>query len=638
MAQEQIWTELVRQAQKGRKEDINKLAREAKGRLCAYIYRVTLNYDLTQDMSQEVLLQMVKSLNHLESVESFWPWLYRIAQSKIQEHYRAKYTKSPAYGSAFYKNFLSQRAKYHQEDGLSRLLQKELSKKVVLAMKQMKQQYRAVLSLRCFEQLSYSEIAVAMECSEVRARVLFYRAKQALKKQLTHQGLKKGLLLMCLGLFGRLTAPSGAATMTVTANSVKVGVMTAIIATAGTKLGIATVTAAAVGLATVGGISVLSEAPLPERSEVKSINYTIQLRDTSQGPTSSLSKGAYEQWFSCPEGIDGPLFMRMQRWDAKQTTKLCAWLENGEGNYYYYCTDNKVYINNYRVFWSSLRVRRLPTDTAEFTNYLSEIEGDLGGVEYTRDSQTGLLRSSLDDRFVEARNFRTNYNYNTLNERLFEYDWSEDIPVIDERDQMHTRGWTYFRINGEINNQTISATGQIPFVYNASKEHPAWMRLKIDNELEIMDCNNGACLRRIDGAVIAAYPAGTFFKGLLRPWMGMHTIDIIRRDAARRRVAFRTRPLRNEEDVIVRVYYEDERNNTELVYGIDMENDIIEDIRFEVRNRIIGSLVFSYLQDIEQAGGEFAEPAISESPEVPIRSGAGILWLVDLAQGNLDSK
>ncbi len=635
MAQKQIWTELVRRAQKGRKEDVNKLAREAEGRLCAYIYRVTLNYDLTQDISQEVLLQMIKSLNHLRSVESFWPWLYRIAQSKIQEHYKAKYKKSPAYGTAFYQNFLSQRAKYHQEDGLSQLLQKELSKKIIVAMKQIKQQYRAVLSLRCFEQLPYSEIAVALECSEVRARVLFYRAKQALKRQLTHQGLKKGLLLMCLSLFGRLTAPAKAATVTVSASSVKVGVMTAIIATAGTKLGIATVTAAAVGLATVGSISVLSEPPLPKRSDVKSINYTTQLRDTSQGPTSSLSKGAYEQWFYCPDGINGSLFMRMQRWDAKQTNELCAWLENGEGNYYYYCTDNKVYINNYRVFWSSLRVRRLPTDTAEFTNYLSEIEGDLSGVEYTRDNQTGLLRRALDDRFVDARNFRTDYNYNTLNERLFEYDWSEDIPIIDERDRMHKRGWTYFRIKGEINNQTISATGQIPFVYNASKEHPAWMRLKIGNELEIMDCNNGACIRRADGAVIAAYPAGTFFKGLLRPWMGMHTIDIIRRDATRRRVAFRTKPARNEEDVIVRVYYEDDRNNTELVYGIDMENDIIEDIGFETRNRIIGSLVFSYLQDIEQAGDEFIEPAILESPEVPIRNGPGILWLVDLAQGNL---
>jgi RNA polymerase sigma-70 factor (ECF subfamily) len=635
MEHEQIWTELVKQAQKGRKEDVNKLAHEANERLCAYIYRVTLNYDLTEDMSQEVLLQMVKSLNHLNSVESFWPWLYRIAQSKIQEYYKAKYKKSPVFGEAFYKNFVSQRVKYNQEDGLRQLLQKELSKKVVIAMKQLKQQYRAVLSLRCFEQLSYSEIAVAMECSEVRARVLFYRAKQALKKQLSHQGLKKGLFLVCLGLFGRLTAPSRAATVTLSASSARVGAMTAVIATAGTKLGIATITAAAVGLVSVGGISVLSEPPLPQRSEVTSINYTTQLSDTSQGPTSSVSKGAYKQWYYCPERVDGPMFMRMERWDAKQRNQLCTWLQNGEGNYFYKNGGDEIYISNYRLFWSSLRVRRLPTDTEEFTNFLSEVEGDLSGVEYTRDIETGLLKSALDDRFVEVRNFRTKYKYNTLNEDLFDYNWSKYIPVIDERDQMHKRGWTYFRINGEINNQTISATGQIPFVYNAMKEHPAWIRLSIGNKLEIIDCNDGACLRRADGTVIASYNGGTFFKGLLRPWMGMHTIDIIRRDAAWRRVAFKTRPARNEEDMIVSVYYEDKHINTVLVYTIDMEKDIIEDIRFKARKMNIGSLVFTYLQDIEQAGNNFIEPAISKNPEAPTRPCSGILWLVDLTQGSL---
>ena len=115
----------------------------------------------------------------------------------------------------------------------------------------------------------------------------------------------------------------------------------------------------------------------------------------------------------------------------------------------------------------------------------------------------------------------------------------------------------------------------------------------------------------------------------------MHTIDIIRRDATWRRVAFKTRPSRNEEDVIVSVYYEDKYVSTELVYDIDMEKDIIEYIRFKVRKMNIGSLVFSYLQDIEQAGDEFIEPAISKSPDVPTRLGAGILWLVDLAQGSL---
>jgi RNA polymerase sigma factor (sigma-70 family) len=578
---------------------------------------------------------MIKSLNQLNSVESFWPWLYRIAQNKIQEFYKAKAKKNPALEEAFYKEFISQRSKYHQEDGLRKLLQKELSKKVIVAMKHLKQQYRAVLSLRCFEQLSYSEIALAMECSEVRARVLFYRAKQALKKQLSHQGLKKGLLLMCLGLFGKLTAPTRAASVTVSASSVKVGVTTAVIASAGTKLGIATFTAAAIGLATIGGISVLSESPLPNRSEVTSMNYTVQLHDLSKGPTSNISKGAYEQLYYCPEGIDGPIFTRMDRWDPKQTNKLCTWLQNGDGNYYYDNDSQKIYINNNRAFWSSLRVRRLPTDTAEFISYLSEVEGDLSGVEYKRDVKTGLLRSALDDRFAEVGNFHTEYSYNTLSAQLFDYDWSEYVPVVDERDQMHKRGWTYFRIYGKINNRTISVRGQIPFVYNAVKEHPAWMRLRIGNRLEVIDCKDGACIRRRDGSVIAAYPAGTFFQGLLRPWMGMHTIDIIRRDAIRRRVAFKIRPSTNDDEVIVSVYYENNHINTKLIYGIDMEKDVINDITFKVHKKTTGSLVFSYLQNIEQAGNEFVEPVISDSTEVPIRPGEGILWLVDLGYGSL---
>ena len=66
-----------------------------------------------------------------------------------------------------------------------------------------------------------------------------------------------------------------------------------------------------------------------------------------------------------------------------------------------------------------------------------------------------------------------------------------------------------------------------------------------------------------------------------------------------------------------------------------MEKDIIETIRFKSGKINIGSLVFTYLQDIEQAGDEFIEPAMLERPEIPTRTGPGILWLVDLAQKNL---
>lgn len=637
MSEEQAFIELVGLAQQGHENSLNQLAQKVKGRLYAYIYRVTLDYHLSQDLSQEALLSMVKSLGRLNKAERFWPWVYRIAQSKIQQHYRTKQRQAAYTASAVYKDFVSQRADYRQDDVLRALVQKELSKKIIVAMKELRQQYRAVLSLRCFDQLSYSDISLAMECNEVKARVLFYRAKQALKKQLARRGLSKSLLLMCLGVFGKLTAPAEAAwsSVTVTAASAKVGLPTAVIATATTKLGVGTVAAAVAVLATVGSVSILSEPPLPKRAEVKSFHYTVQSRNNSPGAVSSLSKGAYEQWYYFPDGVDGPMFMRMQRWDPQQKNELCCWLQNDQANYYYHGGEKQIYISNYRLWLSSLRVRRLPTDTVEFTSFLSEVEGDTKGVKYTRDRKTGLLVKAMDNRFVDARHFRTTYSYDTLDEGQFRYNWPAEVPEVDERDQMHKRGWTYFRISGEMDGQSISGRGRIPFVYGTAAEHSGWMTLNIGDELEIIDCSGGAHLRFVGKSLIAAYPSGTFFKGLARPWMGMHTIDIVRRDAARQKVWFETTQARNKKDILVTLTHEKDRIDTELTYTIDLENDIIKSIRFKVNSRTKGWLTFLYLQDIDAVDDEFIEPVVLDDPQVPMRRSPGMLWLVYLAEGNL---
>lgn len=636
--EEQASIKLVRLAQQGHEDSVNRLAAEAEGRLRAYIYRVTLDHDLTQDLSQEALLQMVKSLKSLKKAERFWPWLYRIAQSKIQQYFKTKQRKTAVLESAVYKDFLAHHNGGHQADGLAQLAQKELSKRVMKAMQQIQQHYRAVLSLRCLEQLSYSDIGVAMECNEVKARVLFFRARQALKKQLSQQGLSKGLLVMSLGLFGKLTTPAEAtssANVTVTSASVKVSLTAALIATASTKLGVATITAAAVGLASIGGVAVLSEPPLPPRADVRSLHYTTQLRTSNWGPTSSLSKGAYEQWYGFPDGVGGPVLMRMQRWNPQQEQKLCSWLQDEQANYYYSSDEKKVYIQNYRVFWSSLKVWRLPTDTAEFTDFLSRVEGKTKGMVFARDPQTGLLANSVDNRFVDAPNFRTQYRYNSTGDGQFQYDWPADVPVVDGRDAMHRRGWTYFRVHGRVADTKIEGRGQVPFVCEAHREHPAWMTLKIGDDLELIDCSDGAYLRRTDGTVIAAYKPGSFFKGLARPWMGMHTMNIVRRDAAEKRVWFKTMPASNKKDVVVTLLHDKHRGKTDLVYTIDSENDLIKDIRFDVQNTVVGSLVFSHFQSVTRLGDQYVDPAVPEEPDIPREEGPGVLWLVFLAEGNL---
>jgi RNA polymerase sigma-70 factor (ECF subfamily) len=643
MSEEQKWTELVKLAQQGHGNSVDLLAQQAQGRLRAYVYRVTLDYELTEDLSQEVLLQMLKSLDGLKNAESFWPWMYRIAQSKIQQYYKTRQKTTLISEPSFYEDFLSYRSDYHKDEGLRQLVNKDLSKKVMSAMKQIRQQYRAVLSLRCFEDLSYSDIAMTMQCSEVKARVLFFRAKQALKKELGHQGLSKSLLLMSLGLFGRLTAPAegGASAATVTATTTQVGLTAAALATASSRLGIATLTTIALVLIGVGGMSLRPkepplEPPLTSRSDINSMHFTTQLKDNSPEARGSLSKGAYEQWLYFPEGADGPMFMRMQRWDPQQQNKLCAWLEDGQANYYFASDYNLVHINNCRVCWSNLKVRRLPTDTAEFSEFLSNVDDSVKGLgSFVRDPNTGCLTSFVDYRFNNAPDFKTEYLYNTVGPERFQYDWPADIPIVDDRDPMHKRGWTYFSINGMTGEQEITGRGCIPFVYNAAKEHPAWLTLKIGEDLEIADCSRGAYLQRGDKNLITAYPAGTFFKGLARPWMGMHAANIVRRDAAEQRIWFQSEWAQNETDAIVVIFHEGQQDSTDLIYTIDMENDLIKTITFDLNGQAQGSLIFSYLQDIDQLANQFTEPAISADSQPATQQGPGIKWLIYLAQGNL---
>ena len=239
------YSEMVGQAQLGDSARMDCLVELARERLFAYIYRLTLNYDVTQDLLQETLLEMVKSLVHLRDTERFWPWLFRTALGKVQHHFRRQERKRMVQISAIEKERLLKRASQPGGNELGNLIQKELSQAVIEAMSQLKVSQRNILALRCFEQMPYSEIAELTDCTELAARALFFRAKHSLKLRLSRNGFSKGMLLVGLSLFGLMTgsAKAASATGTVTASLMEVGPIAAMVGAAGTKAGITTIAA-----------------------------------------------------------------------------------------------------------------------------------------------------------------------------------------------------------------------------------------------------------------------------------------------------------------------------------------------------------------------------------------------------------
>ena len=232
---------LIHHAQLGNQKSMNHLAKLVEERLFAYIYRLTLNYDLAQDLLQETLLEMVKSLKELEHADRFWFWIFRTAMGKVQHHFRDQRRRRRVQISAIEKERLLDRASKDYDDGLDRMVRKELSDAISQAMAKLKLTHRNVLVLRCFEQMPYSEIAVLMDCKELRARLLFFRAKMQLRKRLARFGFSKKFLLVALALFGIITthAKAASATSTVTAASLEVGLAATLIGTLASKMMVA---------------------------------------------------------------------------------------------------------------------------------------------------------------------------------------------------------------------------------------------------------------------------------------------------------------------------------------------------------------------------------------------------------------
>jgi len=551
MDQQLCQIELIRRAQRGDKQCLGQLAQQARERLRTYVYRLTQRDDLAQEIVQESLLEMCKVLGKLKKADRFWPWLYGIAVNKLRRHYRTEQKQQRlAVSSAKRKGTLKER-----QDGLENLASEELKQIISAAMQKLRTRHKAVLIMRCYDEMTHSEIAESMGCSEFSTRMLFLRAKRALQRELSRNGFGKGSLLAALMLFGKMTAPSeaAAAQVSITATTTKVGLLTGIVGLATTK-------------------------------------------------TAIMSGAVGDKSY----------------WQI---------LQNDRANYYFH--DNSVHINNYRMWASDLSVLKVPTDNPKMTDFLCQVESSTKDIKHIAAKGNGLLLIAARSKAKDGDRSWAVRHYNLLEEDYFQSDWPATVKVFDNRDDMHRRGWTYFRVSGQVNGKNVFGTGRIPFVYLNSGRYSPWLKLQVGS-LMIVDTYKEAYLYRSPSVQLGTYAGGSFFKGLARPWMGLHTIDTVRRDAAEQRIWFETKYLPDNRFAQVELDCE----GVKLVYKIDLETDVIDEITFSTEQGNTGNLKFSYLQSIEGVSEEFTPPGRPGRRRAS-KSGPGLLWLVQLVEGSL---
>ena len=642
--------QLINNARNGCRESMTQLTELFQDEIYRYIYRMTLNEDLTNDLRQDTLLQMVQSLDNLRDVDKFRPWLYRTAWGKVKNYYRTRKRKRTM---SIDDNNLVDALEGRCIEGLKELIDKEIAETLVRTIYELDPRHRSVLVLRCYDNMSYEEIASTMDCSETTVRVMFFRAKNQLRQMLKRKGITTlPMFLGVLGLFGQITSRADAAVQ-VSASALKVGGL-------GTAIGWILSKTGAWVLSLIAGVAIVSGTVLTQTdkahwtnqnsdSEVKSFHFTKHAwkRDTLIPTTNlrmgrSLSKGAYEQWFFFPEGVEGPLFKMVQRWDPKIENKLCGWLLNEEGQHYYHSGENMIFLLNSPL--AKLRTARFPSDSREFCDFLDSVEGVEEGLEYVRDPKTGLLMEIVDRRFANAKDFVSGVERNTFDETEFgnfSYQWDKNAQFVDQRDSIHQQGWTLFEITGTLNGQYVYGRCRIPFVYGKREAFPPLLKLLIGNQYSIIDSPEGAFVLDSNSKVIHSYPSESFFKGLLRPWYGLHTIDLLRREAAKCRIPFELEDLDFDgysfQRRILTLHQAPGHDTIKISFDIDIGKNEIEQVVFKDNSTVLGTLNFSYLSDPESIDNMMEMPTVKRrwfSEKEP----PGILWLFELAQGTLSKQ
>ena len=172
--------DLLSQARAGSEGGMGRLAVLVWDRLYPFVFRTTLNRDATEDILQETLLAMISRLDSLREDAKFWPWIYRIAWTKIQDLLRRRHQQSSLYRDPH----VATERQGPDESVLDATIRAETLEQIAAAVEHLRGRQRDVLHLRCYEQLPYTEIASRTQTTPDRARVNFHRAKKTVRKRI----------------------------------------------------------------------------------------------------------------------------------------------------------------------------------------------------------------------------------------------------------------------------------------------------------------------------------------------------------------------------------------------------------------------------------------------------------------------
>lgn len=180
---------LVARILAGERDRFSELVSRYERRIINYVYRITHRYEEAHDLAQEIFVKVFLALDRYDPKYQFSTWIFRIAQNSAIDQIRKKGIPEVS---------LSAPARPSGDDGGTRerefpdpnvspyrtLKNKQLSAAIDVAIEKLPVDYRELIQLRHFGELSYEEIADMKKMPLGTVKNKLFRARNLLKEQL----------------------------------------------------------------------------------------------------------------------------------------------------------------------------------------------------------------------------------------------------------------------------------------------------------------------------------------------------------------------------------------------------------------------------------------------------------------------
>ena len=152
------------------------------------LYRTLPDATESEDLAQQVFIQVFKSAHRYQASAKFSTWVFTIARNLCLNEIRRR-TRHPAESIDQGLQEGEDHIARQYEDAKAScppttLLQRELEEKVAIAIAALPEKQRTALLLCREEELSYEEIAEIVGCSLSATKSLIHRARETLKAKL----------------------------------------------------------------------------------------------------------------------------------------------------------------------------------------------------------------------------------------------------------------------------------------------------------------------------------------------------------------------------------------------------------------------------------------------------------------------